>query len=96
LHSVTDCRPAEVIHASSDEVNSAVRAKIDKAQQTNLDRINTSRQNRVFEVGEKVLVRNNKRLGNKLTPLYSEERIEADLKTSVLIEGRVVHKDNIK
>jgi len=31
LHSVTDCRPAEVIHASSDEVNSAIRAKIDKA-----------------------------------------------------------------
>jgi len=96
LHSVTDCRPAEVIHASSDEVNSAIRAKIDKAQQTNLDRINASRQNRVFEVGEKVLGRNNKRLGNKQTPLYSQERIEADLKTSVLIKGRVVHKDNIK
>jgi len=73
-----------------------MRHRFTVAPMANLDRINTSRQNRVFEVGEKVLVRNNKRLGNKLTPLYSEERIEADLKTSVLIKGRVVHKDNIK
>jgi len=86
----------EVIHANSDEIKLAIKAKIDKAQQSNLDRINSSRQNRVFEVGEKVHLRNNRRLGNKLTPLYSEERVEADLETSVLIRGRVVHKDNIR
>jgi len=91
LHSVTESRPIEVIHASSDEMKLAIKAKIDKAQQSNLDR-----QNRVFEVGERVHLRNNKRLGNKLTPLYSEERVEADLGTSVLIKGRVVHKDNIR
>jgi len=96
LHSVTESRPIEVIHASSDEMKLAIKAKIDKAQQSNLDRVNPSRQNRVFEVGERVHLRNNKRLGNKLTPLYSEERVEADLGTSVLIKGRVVHKDNIR
>lgn len=77
----------EVSHASSDEVNMAMKAKIDKAHHTNLDRIDRT----VFEVGEKVLERNNKRLGNKLTPICSEKRIETDPKTSVLIERRVVH-----
>lgn len=57
---------------------------------------NANRQNRIFEVGEKVFVKNNKRLGNKLTPLCTEEKIQADLGTSVLIRGRVVHKDNLK
>jgi len=47
----------------------------------------------VFEVGDKVHLRNNRRLGNKLTPLYSEY---SDLGTSVLIWGMVVHKDNIR
>ncbi|KAH8338725.1 hypothetical protein KR074_003729 [Drosophila pseudoananassae] len=51
LHSVTEFRPVEVIHASSDEMKLAIKAKIDKAQQSNLDRVNPSRQNRVFEVG---------------------------------------------
>jgi len=61
----------------------AIKIKIDKAKQNNLDRVNPSRQNRVFEVGEKVHLRNNKRLGNNLTPLYSEERVEADLATKL-------------
>jgi len=59
LHSDTECRPVEVIHASSDEVKMAIKTNFDKAQQTNLDRVNSSRQNRVFENGEKVHLRNN-------------------------------------
>lgn len=75
IHLVTECSPVEVIQTSSDEVNMATKVKIDKAQQTNLDRVNPSRQNRVFEVGEKVHLRNYNGLGNKLTPLYSEEGV---------------------
>jgi len=67
-----------------------------KAQQEQLDRNNPTRQNRVFERGEKVLVKTNKRLGDKLTPLYVENRVDADIGTTVLIQGRVVHKDNIR
>lgn len=43
-----------------------------------------------------VLVKANRRLGNKLSPLYVEEKIEADLGTTVLIKGRGVHKDNLR
>jgi len=50
----------------------------------------------VFQVGDKVLVKSNRRLGNKLTPLCEEGTIVADLGTIVLIKGRVVHKDNLK
>jgi len=35
LHSDTECRPVEVIHASSDEVKMAIKTNFDKAQQTN-------------------------------------------------------------
>jgi len=61
-----------------------------------MKRLNEARRNRTFQVGEKVLLKSNRRLGNKLTPLYEEEEIEADLGTTVLIRGRVVHKDNLR
>lgn len=51
---------------------------------------NQNRQDRKFSVGQKVIVRTNKRLGNKLTPLYNEEVVEDDLGTWVLIKGRRV------
>ena len=96
IHSITNKRPIDIFQFSSSELREEIKEKISKAQQTVLNRNNASRQNRTFEVGESVLVKNNKRLGNKLTPLYSEETIEADLGTTVLIRGRVVHKDNIR
>jgi len=49
----------------------------------------------VFKVGKKVLVKSN-RLGNKLSPLCEEKTVEADMGTTVLIKGRVVHKDNLR
>lgn len=42
----------------------------------------------MFSLGELLLVNTNGRLGNKLTPLYVEETVEADLGTSVRIIGR--------
>jgi len=84
------------MHSASDEQRLAMRRKIEKAQQANLNRFNPTRQNRILEVGEKVYLRNNKRIGNKLAPLYTEERVQADMGTSVLIRGRVVHKDNLR
>jgi len=96
LHSVTNLQPKDAMHSASDEQRWAIRRQIEKAQQANLNRINPTRQNRIFEVGKKVYLRNNKRLGNKLTPLDTEERVQADMGTSILIRGRVVHKDNLR
>jgi len=96
VHSVTRERPIEVFHSGAHELCLEINARLAKAQQDNIGRCNPSRQNRVFEVGEHVFVKNNKRLGNKLTPLCTEQKVQADLGTSVLIKGRVVHKDNLK
>lgn len=64
-------------------------ARLVKAQQDSIGRCNPT-------PGERVFVKNNKRLGNKLTPVCTEQKVQADLGTSVLIKGRVVHKDNLK
>lgn len=85
IYSVIGEKPLRVLYEANEERTLAVSDKIAKAQQAQLARCNASRQNRVFEVEETVFVKNNKRLGNKLTPLCSEERIQADLGTSVLI-----------
>jgi len=73
IHSVTRLSPKQALHSANAEQKLAIIGNIEKAQQANLDRINPTRQNRIFEVGEKVYLKNNKRLGNKLTALYTEE-----------------------
>lgn len=93
---MTNKKPIDVIHTTTMEMRNEIISSIAKAQQAQLDRNNPSRQNRVFDVGERVLVKTNRRLGNKLSPLYVEEKVQADLGTTVLIKGRVVHKDNLK
>lgn len=96
FHSVTGKKPIDVIAFSCPDQIKQIADRLVKAQQVQLERHNEDRQDRVFSVGQAVMVKNNKRLGNKLTPLCSEQRVQADLGTTVLIEGRVVHKDNIR
>jgi len=48
--------------------------------------MNETRSDRTFQVGQTVLVKQNKRLGNKITPRYTEEKIDADIGTNVLIK----------
>lgn len=66
-----------------------------EAQDLQIDRINQTIQNRVFEVGETILAKTKKRLGNKLIPCV-EGKVVADLGTTVLIKGRVVHRDDLR
>jgi len=96
IHSVTREKPIEIVHAAHNVYLADIKERLVKAQEDNIKRCNDSRQNRTFEVGEKVYQKNNKRLGNKLTPLCSEQKVEANLGTAVLIKGRVVYKDNLK
>lgn len=95
IHSVTNKTPIDVVHAKYD-LSNEIRLRLLKTQQEQLQRNNPARQNRTFDVGEKVLVKANRRLGDKLTPLCAEQKVEADLGTTVLIKGRVVHKDNLR
>jgi len=95
IHSVINKRPVDAILIPAGEPQAEISAKLRNAQDTLRARLNSQRQNRIFEVGEKVLVKRNRRLDNKLTPLCDERVVEADLGTTVLIGGRVVHKDNL-
>ncbi|KMQ81338.1 pol protein [Lasius niger] len=94
--SVINRRPADIVLTHPDEPQVEIHNRIQKAQTALRAKENASRQNRTFDVGEKVLVKSNRRLGNKLTPLCEEKAVEADMGTTVLIEGRVVNKDHLK
>lgn len=96
IHSVTKMRPVDVFRSSIDEPNNEVSERIRCAQQKELTSHNRNRIERVFKEGDKVMVKRNTRLGNKLTPLFEEHTIEKDLGSTVLIKGRVVHKDNLR
>jgi len=88
IHSVINKRPVDALHVPPGEPQGEISAKLKSARDALRTKLNDQRQNRVFKVAEKVQVKRNRRLGNKLTPL--------DLSTTVLIRGRVVHKDNLK
>lgn len=94
IHTVTGLKPINVFHSTQDD--DRIISRLRTAQEKELVTHNKNRQDREFSVGEKVLVKNNRRLGNKLTPLYTEEEVEKDLGTTVLIRGRRVHKDNLR
>jgi len=85
IHSVTSQRPIGVIHAASKSSSVQIKEKIASAQQKKLDQINKKRDYKSYLVGDRVWIKNNKRLGNKLSPLFTEDIVEADLGTTVLI-----------
>lgn len=50
-----------------------------------------------YEIGQKIYVKVNKRLGTKLSKNYSEEIVKENRTTTILTEsGRIVHKNNIR
>lgn len=94
VHSVIGKKPIEVFRTN--DFDGEVVNRLQSAQQKDLTLHNASRRTQIYESGDKVLVKTNKRLGNKLTPLYVEKDVQQDLGTTLLIGGRRVHKDNIR
>lgn len=94
IHTVTGMKPITVFHSTKEDKE--ISSRLRTAQERELTTHNKGRQDREFAEGEKVLVKNNRRLGNKLTPLYSEKEVGKDMGTTVLIGGRRVHKDNLR
>ena len=94
MQSVVFKRPIDIVHTASAELRQEKRNGVQKAQIIQRNRIN--RKNRVFVVDDTVMVKTKKSLGNKLTPLYVDEKVEANLGTTVLIGAREVHKDNVR
>lgn len=96
IHSVTRETPLTVIHSSSPGLHETVRARLVEAQTRQLHRFNRNRSEVIYDVGELVRVKTNRRIGNKLSPRFVKRRIQADLGTTVLIRGKIVHKDNLR
>lgn len=67
-------------------------------QEKDLDHHNKKKTKRkIYESNDVVFVRNNKRIGNKLTPRYKIEKVKEDRGGTILTtSNRVVHKNLIK
>lgn len=96
IHTVIGRRPIDVLNSSDPIVLEEVKTKLENAQLKQFNFFNKKRKDRIFRSGQKVWERRNKRLGNKLSRRYVAGKVQADLGTSVVIAGRVVHKDNLK
>lgn len=94
IHSVTKETPRTVFFGPD------LRPKTKRLLMTAEERVrsnrNKSRINRTFNVGDKVFVKTCRRHGNKLSIRFASRRVQADLGSTVLIRGRVVHKDNLR
>lgn len=96
IHSVTKEKPIEALY--SPELRDKIKKNLIKCQEFILNKYNSNKRckNRVFNLGERVFVRTCRRRGNKLSIRFVQRRVQADLGSTVLIRGRVVHKDNIR
>ena len=96
IHSTTGMKPVDIIGNIPEILRERVCARIMTKQKFDLDYHNKDRVDNRYNVGDRVYVKVNKRLGNKFSKAYVEKIVQEDLGTTVKIDGRVVHKDNIK
>lgn len=96
FHSVIDAKPIQAYRNCSTEELKLIKSKLQKEQQIVLERCNKNASTRTYEIGEKVFLRRNKRLGNKFQKVFVEKVIQQDLGTTVLIDGKRIHKSNLR
>lgn len=96
IHSVTNLKPIDALHTSSVEDMQLVKNRLIKDQERMLKRFNESALTKTYSPGEKVFLRRNKRLGNKFGKVFVEKFVQQDLGTTVLIDGKKVHKSNLR
>ncbi len=96
IHSTTNARPIDIFYNCSPEKLFEVRERLVKTQENTLERYNQNKGMKTYEPGEKVFLKRNKRLGNKFSRIFVEKTIEGDLGTTVLIDGKIFHKSNLR
>uniref|UniRef100_W8BY62 RNA-directed DNA polymerase n=1 Tax=Ceratitis capitata TaxID=7213 RepID=W8BY62_CERCA len=94
IHSTIEAKPIDIINDFSAFHLNQIKSKLISAQDKILKRCGNDK--RVFKVGDVVFVRRNKRLGNKLNKVYIQNTVQKDLGTTVMINGKQIHKDNIR
>lgn len=96
IHSVTNFKPIDILHNSNSDDLVLVKSALVKEQERMLKYFNKNAIKKVYIPGEKVFVRRNKRLGNKLDKVFMEKVVQKDLGTTVLIDGKRIHKSNLR
>lgn len=96
IHSTIKYRPVDVLHSLTEKSKIEIRNRLKDKQKADLQYHNKNRCQRVFQPGEKVFVKINRRLGNKLSKIYIEKVVQEDLGTTLKIDDKLVHKDNIR
>lgn len=96
IHSTTKQKPIDIIHSRVSTLQNEVRRNIMQKQVTDLRYHNKNKQRRSYKPGDKVYVRTNKRIGNKFRKLFLEKTVQQDLGTTVLIDKRKIHKNNLR
>jgi serine/threonine-protein phosphatase PP1 catalytic subunit len=94
VHSRILERPIDVLYSPA--LEKVVKERLKNAQERDLTRFNKKRQHRLYNLGDVVYVKVSKRRGTKLTLRFVKRKIQADLGSTVLIRGRVVHKDSLR
>lgn len=96
IHSVIDRKPIDVLHNCPPEELAIIKAKLVREQGLMLRRFNEKALTRTYQPGEKVFLRRNKRIGNKFQKVFIEKVIQEDLGSTVLIDGKRIHKSNLR
>lgn len=97
IHSVINAKPTDVFHNYPTEKYGDIMKLLLHAQEATIKRLNVGKKSKTFETGEKVFLKRNRRLGNKLDKVFVEKTVERDLGgTAVIIEGKKIHKSNLR
>ena len=96
IHSVTGEKPCDLFQNCPEDKIPDIIFKIKKAQKEMLERFNANCATKTYFPGDKVFLRLNKRLGTKFQKIFVEKVIEQDLGTTVLIDGKKIHKNNLR
>lgn len=106
IHSVTKKRPLEIFFGRNITTDPG---EYDKSRQDNIEKLKSKhatdlknhneKRNKIkdYEPGQIVFIKQNTRLGSKLSPRYKKETVKENRHTTIITEtGRIVHKSNIK
>lgn len=96
IHSVINFKPIDALHNSASEEIQHIKSQLIKEQEKMLTIFNKNTVKKIYHPGEKVFVRRNKRLGNKLDKVFVKKVIQKDLGTTVLIDGKRIRKSNLR
>ena len=95
IHSTVGIRPIDIIQAMPEDLKVSMHSRIVAKQKSDLNYHNRNAVTRTYMPGDKVYVKTNKRLGNKFSKLFSEKIVQKDLGTKLMIDERIVLKDNM-